>query len=333
MPDSLYSVLNPQFISGLIQQFPIKQMLSTSIYGSKTSETMDLDWDVIRGSYPMAPITGMNSPAPMCAPPNMVTMKGTAVVIKHKIPIKASHMLLLRRPGTLNEKYANQMVVDYAARVSDGVDFRIEWLKMMALTGAINYIDLEEGIQFNLDFGFKGSHKPALTGTNKWTDYVNSDPLSDIMTWIDLITDDGGAPADKLILNFKTLRHVLNNQKLRDLLKYTTDSDLLARFKGYINALGLELAISYGVYTDFAGANLPLVANNNVILLASQGNSNTPNEKTAVFIDAPNEYTMNVGKYGETIEKKDPKTTLILSGQNGLAVIQFPDRIVSATVA
>lgn len=333
MADSLHSVLNPQFISGLIQQFPVKQMLSDKIYGKKISQTLDVSWDVIHGSYPMAPIAGMNSKAPMCAPPNITNMKGTAVTVKHKIAIKASDMLLLRKPGTVNDIYGQQILLDYTARVNDGVDFRMEWLKMMALTGAIAYVDTETGVQFTIDYGFQGSHKPTLLTTNRWNDLVNSDPLKDVADWVNLIMKDGGAAANKLIMNYTTLQLMLNNSKARDLLKYTATTDLLARIKSYLAGYNLELEVSFGVYTASNGVNIPLVADNKVIVCASEGNSSSPAEKTAVFIDAPNEYTMNPGKFGVTIEEEDPKTTLIIAGQNGLPIIQFPDRIVCATVA
>lgn len=333
MADSLQSVLNPQFISGLIQNFPIKQMLSDKIYGKKISQTLDVSWDVVHGSYPMAPIAGMNSKAPMCAPPNITNMKGTAVTVKHKIAIKAADMLLLRKPGTINDPYGQQMILDYTARVNDGVDFRFEWLKMLALTGAVSYSDTENGVQFSLDYGFKNTHKPSLTSTAKWDDLTNSDPLTDIAAWVNLIMIDGGAQANKVVMNLNTLQYILNNSKTRDLLKYTTTADLLGRIKSYLAGYGLELEIAYGVYTASNGTNTPLVADKKVIVMATEGNSSSPAEKTAMFIDAPNEYTMTTGKYGITIEEQDPKTNLILAGQNGLPVIQFPDRIVCATVA
>ncbi len=333
MSDSLYSVLNPQYISGLIQQFPVKEMLSDSFYASKESQTMDIDWDVIYGTYPMAPISGMNSVAPICQPENIKTMKGTAAVIKHKIPIKASDMLLLRKPGTLNEKYANQMVLDYTARVNDGVDMRIEWLKMQALKGTVTYADDETGVYFTVDFGFRPTHKVTLTGTDKWDDVTNADPLTDIFEWTDLIEKDGGAVADKVIMNKTTLIKTIQCSKLRDLLKYDGGTvDIISKVKTYLSAINIELVISSGMYTDSTGTNYRMLDDGDVIVIASKGNSSAPSESTCVWIDAPNEYTMNTGKFGETIEIKDPKSTQILAGQNGFAVIQFPDRIVYAKV-
>ncbi|HNQ19460.1 MAG TPA: major capsid protein [Bacteroidales bacterium] len=333
MSDSMYSVLNPQYISGLIQQFPIKETLSDSFYAKKTSETLDLNWDVIYGTYPMAPITGMNSVAPICQPENIKTMKGTAAVIKHKIPIKAADMLLLRRPGTLNEKYANQMVLDYTARVNDGVDMRVEWLKMQALKGVVTYSDDETGISFTVDYGFRASHKITLTGDDKWDALTTGDPLANVFTWSDLVEKDGGAVADKLIMNKTTLLKMIESTKVRDLLKYDGGTvDLFAKVKTYLAAINIELVIASGMYTDSTGTNYRLVADGDVFVIASKGNSSAPSEATCVWIDAPNEYTMNVGKFGETIEIKDPKSTQILAGQYGFAVVQFPDRIVYAKV-
>ena len=333
MSDSLLSVLNPQYISGLIQQFPIKETLSNTIYANKESETMDIAWDVIYGSYPMAPITGMNSVAPICQPQNIKTMKATAAVIKHKIPIKASDMILLRKPGTLNEKYANQMVLDYTARVNDGVDMRVEWLKMKALTGVITYTDDETGVSFTLDYGFKATHKVTLVSTAKWDDATNSDPLTDIFEWSDLIEKDGGAIANKVIMNKTTLIQMIQASKVRDTLKFDGGTvDVIAKVKTYLAAINVELIIASGMYTDSTGVNHRLVDDGDVITIATQGESNAPNNMTCTWFDAPNEYTLAKGKFGETIEIKDPKSTQVLAGQYGLPAIQFPDRIVYAKV-
>lgn len=333
MSDSLYSVLNPQYISGLIKQFPVKEMLSNTIYASKESQTMDIQWDVIIGSFPMAPITGMNSVAPICQPENIKTMKSTGAVIKHKIPIKAADMLLLRKPGTLNEKYANQMVLDYTSRVNDGVDMRVEWLKMKALTGTLTYSDTDTGVSFSIDYGFDATHKVTLTSTAKWNDAINSDPLTDIFNWSDLVEKDGGAVADKVIMNKTTLIQMIQASKVRDVLKYDGGTvDIISKVKTYLAAINVELVIASGMFTDSTGVNYRLVADGDVIVLATKGASNSPNEATAAWISCPNEYTMNPGKFGETIQILDPKSTQILAGEYGLPVIQFPSRIVYAKV-
>jgi hypothetical protein len=334
MADSIFEVLTPQYISGVISNFPRKQTLSDLIYGTKDSETLDVQWDVIDGSYPMAPVSSMNVPAPMCQPPNIYNMKATAAVIKHKIPVRADHMLLLRKPGTIDNKYANALILDYTQRVNSGVDFRVEWLKMKALTGSIAYTNTETGVIFTLDLGMKTTHKLTLTSTNKWDDTTNSDPLNDILTWKKLIGDDGGAQADLMIIGEGVQLKLLQNAKIRELFKYTLGSDasVWSRIVQYLAAFNLRVEVGYGVFTDDSGVNQTLVADGDVFLIATSGPSANINEKTAVWFDAPNEYTMNPGKYGFTYEQTDPKVSLILAGQNGLPTLQFPDRNVYAKV-
>lgn len=67
----------------------------------------------------------------------------------------------------------------------------------------------------------------ALTGANKWSDYVNSDPVSDITTGHAFIRNNTGLVANTLALDFDTYQILRRHPLLIDYFKYV-DGGLLA---------------------------------------------------------------------------------------------------------
>lgn len=76
---------------------------------------------------------------------------------------------------------------DYAV---DAIKARKEWIAMQSVTtGGVTYA--EGGVQFSVDFGFGSDQKPVLSGSDLWSDTLNSNPLDDIQTWANTFSDKG----------------------------------------------------------------------------------------------------------------------------------------------
>lgn len=66
----------------------------------------------------------------------------------------------------------------------DAIRARREWTALSAVwSGKVVYI--EGGVMVDVDYGYTSEQKPVLTGTDKWSDIVNSTPLDDIQMWVD----------------------------------------------------------------------------------------------------------------------------------------------------
>lgn len=75
-----------------------------------------------------------------------------------------------------------------------------------------------------------------LTGGNKWSDYLNSDPVSDITTGHAFIRGNTGVVANTLLLDWDTSQIVRRHPVMLDMFKYTqggllNDAELLEVFK------------------------------------------------------------------------------------------------------
>lgn len=75
-----------------------------------------------------------------------------------------------------------------------------------------------------------------LTGGNKWSDYLNSDPISDITTGHAFIRGNTGVIANTLLIDWDTSQTVRRHPVMLDMFKYTqggllNDAELLEVFK------------------------------------------------------------------------------------------------------
>lgn len=72
----------------------------------------------------------------------------------------------------------------------DAIRARREWIAMTAVwQGEVHYA--EDNVRVDVSWGYTPEQKPVLTGTDKWDDVVNSNPLDDIQEWVDAFSDKG----------------------------------------------------------------------------------------------------------------------------------------------
>lgn len=76
----------------------------------------------------------------------------------------------------------------------------------------------------------------SLSGTAKWSDYVNSDPIGDVRTAHAFIRSQTGLIANTMMIDWDTMQIIRQHPDLLDMYKYTsggevTDSQLAAVFK------------------------------------------------------------------------------------------------------
>jgi Phage major capsid protein E len=95
----------------------------------------------------------------------------------------------------------------------DGIKARKEWIAMQSIaTGAVTYS--EGGVQFSVDFGYTAEQKPVLSGTDLWSDTVNSAPLQDIQGWVDTMADKG-IQLTRALASRQIISYLLQNLSVR----------------------------------------------------------------------------------------------------------------------
>ncbi|MBU5214951.1 major capsid protein [Heyndrickxia oleronia] len=116
--------------------------------------------------------------------------------------LRASEVAELRRTQ-LND-------ADYAV---DAIKARKEWVAMQAVSqGKVTYS--EGGVQLSVDFGYTNDQKPVLSGTDLWSDTVNSNPIDDIQTWLGKMQDIG-INLSRALASRQIISYLLQNLNVR----------------------------------------------------------------------------------------------------------------------
>lgn len=96
---------------------------------------------------------------------------------------------------------------------------RTEWMRwQMLLTGAMTIpYDAGNGTLY-VDYGYAAGHK--VTAATLWSDTTNSDPVSNIQAWSELLADDSGFYARYVVMNSKTYNYLINNTKIKNAINF-----------------------------------------------------------------------------------------------------------------
>ncbi|WP_127580851.1 major capsid protein [Paenibacillus koleovorans] len=127
-----------------------------------------------------------------------------------RLALQASSSFGLR-PQEANQ-LRNEQLND-AQYAVDSINARKEWIAMQAVSnGAVTYN--EGNVKIAVDWGYETAQKPVLTSTDRWSDYDNSTPITDIQGWVEERALKGIKLARSLTSR-KILSHLLQNKSIR----------------------------------------------------------------------------------------------------------------------
>lgn len=105
-------------------------------------------------------------------------------------------------------------IFDDVKSLVDGDEVNAERMRMQLISSGKIRI-AANGVAYDYDYKMKASQKRTLSGTGKWSDTVNSDPITDILNEMDVAEDETGNRPTKAICTRKTWGYLLRNQKIR----------------------------------------------------------------------------------------------------------------------
>lgn len=127
-----------------------------------------------------------------------------------RLALQASQSFGLRQEE--RNQLRNEQLND-AQYAVDAINARREWIAMQAVsTGKVQYA--EGGVMVDVDWGYTSDQKPVLTGTDKWDDIANSNPIGDIQGWVDAWADKGIA-LTRALTSRKIISLLLQNLNIR----------------------------------------------------------------------------------------------------------------------
>jgi len=133
---------------------------------------------------------------------------------REKVLLSENDVKVIRRLGTASElERAQERITKILADLRMRVETRMEWSKWQMVYGSLA-ID-QPDVKFSIDYKIPTEFKPTLTGGDRW-DQATSDPLEDMMNWIELYRDESTDPAF-FQYNVKVEKLLLLNTKIRTL--------------------------------------------------------------------------------------------------------------------
>jgi hypothetical protein len=207
--------------------------------------------------------------------------------------------------------------------------------KILISSGNVSY-----EYNYDTDGSFAKNNFKALTGKNAWTDYDNSDPISDIEDAQDYIEETTGERPTVLLLNKKTMKDLVNNKKLQSycLAKAAANGGVVrmttALVKDYLREeLSLEAVVYNKMFNDESGKAQKFYPDNMATLLPSSplGNTyfgTTPEEADLASTEGANVAVVNTGVAVTVITKNEiPVNTATYASEITLPSFEGMDKV------
>lgn len=165
----------------------------------------------------------------------------------------------------------------------EGALVQSERMRMQMLLGGKISVGTTGGVVYEYDFDQSGEYAAnntlELTGTDKWTDHENSNPIRDLQESKRTVEDKYGTQITKAIMDSKTWGNLILNKSIKmDMNVIQGDRIILTdtMLKQYIlGKLGLTVAIYNKRYKDEIGNERSFFPSGNVTLIPDGNLGNT----------------------------------------------------------
>jgi len=201
--------------------YPVRTpFLSKFFTETKRSQSEYIDIDFVRGTRKLAPYVGANMQGKLIEKRGFERRSVQPPYIKIK-DVTTAEDLLKTKPGMniyeggrTGQQLAREELAKQMKEFMDMIIRRMEFMAHQSLStqGSITYSG--DGISLSVDFNMKTTHKITLTGTDKWDDTTNADPVGDLKTWYELIKKDSGLIPRDVIMDQDAAALFLNHPKV-----------------------------------------------------------------------------------------------------------------------
>jgi len=250
----------------------------------------------------------------------------TMPVIKESVDISADTLKVLRAPGTEHQQWGQAMVAGEADALDILVENRREWARWQIMQfGKVDYAPTNaDEIAFSLDFGMASTHKPALSGTARWSQSSTCDPISDIKGWKKIYVRDSGKVAKYGIMTSEVMDYLIASTKVRELLGDRLKDEIF--LMGVIaKAVNLTFVVYDQGYVPEGGSFTNFLGTDKFILWSGDPFP----EYEGIFCDLA---AKTPGKFSKAFEIDDPSGITLIEGVRGLPSGERVEELFCATV-
>jgi hypothetical protein len=222
-----------------------------------------------------------------------------------------------------------------------------EWMRWQAfVNGSLTITYPRTNSQLVIDYGWLPGHKPVLTGTALWSDTTNSDPVSDIEGWSQLIAADSGALGTVVHLTSQQAKNIINNAKIKTYFNVPAGQPFRATLDQIASLLpeGVRFVVHDAGFRPMASgasrlesAHTRYLPTNKVVItteysIEGEQIADTLNGQMEIGV-AYNDTAIQMGPSSEVILDHMTKNRYLREGAARIVRIIHPECFVSATVA
>lgn len=338
----LPAFMTQKFLTRTVREFPVEAFVGQDILPIVGVPGLNTMWDIINKDAKLAGFVAINAESPLADKAGMERGFSELADIRIKERFDEDELMALREPGQADvvleglaetrRAVAERSLATALQRMTARVNGRVEWMRWQALsTGSISYDDGK--VIFSVDFGIPGTHVITLTGTDRWDDLDDSDPLSDITDWVELIRADTGRAPDRMYVGSNIAKYLVNNEKIRALLAGTSGITSLLSLNTVLNLIGqlvgLRIERYDTTYQDGSGTDTRFLDADTVVLMPNPRQSD--GEVLGDMASGPAKANnWETGLYAWVKEEEDPWATFIGAGIHAFPRLYHPGWIVAA---
>jgi hypothetical protein len=208
----------PQFL-GFVRNIPTPApFLAERWLPNKTVLDLEVEYVVgVEDKPVMASIIAWDSEAPIGGRPGpgyKISHELPPIKRKMKIPEKQLIRFLTPRANTADKQEVIDWVFKDTARLVDGVQARVEWMRMQALSeDTLAYA--EDGVTVEIDYGIGADQQYNVDSgsglSTWWSDVANADWVLDLQIICDTEEERTGFRPGVLIIPKATTRYMMQN--------------------------------------------------------------------------------------------------------------------------
>ena len=317
------TIYRTEVLTGLVQDFKYAAYEGIKMMPGLPENKipgLDAEWDTEHQSRELSPFNVPGNEAHKKAASTYTNRLAKMMYVREKTPLSAPTIRMLRMPGGPKDVIAGEARVRRELQQLDNfVTSRAEWaIWQMFSAGTITYSN--NGQIFTVTYGIPVANL-ATTGTT-WADYTNSDPVSDLDALQQVISRGSGRQPTDMWITRTVNNYMLNNAKIRELLRNQDGKRMLAEGK-ITRLLDMDVHIYDNTY-KIGATTYTFIPVDNVIMLP-KSTSEDPifdlMEGGSQDLDAPAGHR---GKFSKMWIDKDPSVETVLSEWAFLPILKVP---------
>lgn len=292
-----FNTLNEKYIPAFIQSDIVNRqtnmMLLDTLMPFVSSSSEVIKQMQIYNDYPVRAILENHR-----GPGNMIHQRDHKIVEFSPFDLRQSYKISWEEKKLYeNQLTTPEMFYNLATRAFDGIRATTEkYIASILQSGT--FILSENGYSVNLDYKVPSGQKIDQTGwaaTAKWSDTTNSDPLTNIQTWIrSAQANDNMATPLYIITSLKVINeYLLVNSKIKQAIFGTDKKNqplTLTELNRFLESKGMPMIVSYTSYildTDET-TKLKLWNDQSFVIIGTEQLGNTYNVEPEPVIAARN---------------------------------------------